>query len=64
MPSLRDRLAIANDKFSRRFEQLEQRFAARGEKLEDSTLAAMESEWRAIKDDHESASTEGKPASD
>jgi nucleoside triphosphate diphosphatase len=44
-------LRRANDKFSRRFEELEQRFAARGEKLEDSTLAAMESEWRTIKDD-------------
>jgi nucleoside triphosphate diphosphatase len=44
-------LRRANDKFTRRFEQLEQRFAARGQKLEDSTLADMESEWRAIKRD-------------
>jgi ATP diphosphatase len=44
-------LRRANDKFTHRFQQLEQRFAARGRKLEDSTLAEMESEWRAIKNE-------------
>ena len=42
-------LRRANDKFTRRFEQLEQRFAARGRKLEDATLDEMEAEWQALK---------------
>jgi ATP diphosphatase len=44
-------LRRANDKFTRRFDELERRFSARGQKLEDSTLAEMESEWQAIKND-------------
>ena len=42
-------LRRANDKFTRRFEQMEQRFAARSRKLEDCTLDEMELEWQAIK---------------
>jgi MazG family protein len=42
-------LRRANDKFTRRFEQLERSFAARGQKLEDATLAQMEAEWEAVK---------------
>jgi nucleoside triphosphate diphosphatase len=50
-------LRRANDKFTHRFQQLEQRFAARGLKLEDSTLAEMESEWRAIKNEADPSRT-------
>jgi nucleoside triphosphate diphosphatase len=46
-------LRRASDKFTRRFEQLEQRFAAQGRKLEDCTLGEMEDEWQAIKQNDE-----------
>ena len=46
-------LRRANDKFTRRFEELEQRFASRGRKLEDATLDEMEAEWQAIKKNDE-----------
>jgi MazG family protein len=46
-------LRRANDKFTRRFEQLEQNFTARGQKLEHATLEQMEAEWQSIKKDHE-----------
>ena len=51
-------LRRANDKFTRRFEELEQRFVAHGRKLEDATLDEMEDEWRELKtqehdDNHE-----------
>ena len=42
-------LRKANDKFTRRFGQLEQRFAERGRTLEGATLADMESVWEDIK---------------
>jgi MazG family protein len=52
-------LRRANDKFTHRFERLERRFAARGRKLEGSTHAEMESEWRAIKSEREDSSPGG-----
>jgi MazG family protein len=42
-------LRRANDKFTSRFDELEHRFAVRGRKLEDATLAEMESEWQRLK---------------
>jgi MazG family protein len=42
-------LRRANDKFTRRFEQLEQRAADSGRTLEAMTLDQMESEWQEIK---------------
>ena len=42
-------LRRANDKFARRFEELERRFAARGRPLETATPAEMETEWNRIK---------------
>lgn len=44
-------LRRADDKFSRRFTELEHRFAARGESLAESTLDDMEAEWGRIKAD-------------
>ena len=60
-------LRRANDKFTRRFNELERRLAARGRKLEDCTLEQMESEWQMIKTHDEPRSheehegTEDKP---
>jgi nucleoside triphosphate diphosphatase len=42
-------LRKANEKFTRRFDQLERRFTDRGKPLEGSTLDEMEAEWRKIK---------------
>jgi ATP diphosphatase len=42
-------LRRANEKFTRRFNQLEQNFAASGRKLDGSTLEEMEVEWQKIK---------------
>ncbi len=42
-------LRRADDKFARRFTELEQRFRARGRSLQDCTLDEMESEWGLIK---------------
>ena len=42
-------LRRANDKFTLRFERMEQRFAARGRTLEDLTLDEMEAEWQRVK---------------
>jgi MazG family protein len=42
-------LRRANDKFTRRFEQMERRFASRGQKLEDLTLEQMDEEWQRVK---------------
>ena len=39
----------ANDKFSRRFDAVEDRLAARGVSPGEAGLAAMEAEWRAVK---------------
>jgi MazG family protein len=47
----------ANEKFTRRFTELERRFAARQQSLQDVTLDAMESEWARIKDAERRAST-------
>jgi ATP diphosphatase len=44
-------LRHANDKFTRRFEQLEQRVAASGRSLDGMTLDEMESVWQEIKKD-------------
>ena len=43
-------LRRANDKFSRRFDALEQAFAARGQSLQDVTLEDMEREWQRVKE--------------
>jgi len=42
-------LRRANDKFTRRFDAVEQAFAARGRSLQDSTLQEMEDEWQRVK---------------
>jgi uncharacterized protein YabN with tetrapyrrole methylase and pyrophosphatase domain len=44
-------LRRADDKFARRFTQLEHRFQARGQSLQQSTLDEMENEWGRIKRD-------------
>jgi nucleoside triphosphate diphosphatase len=44
-------LRRANDKFTRRFTQLEQNFAGSGRTFEGSTLEEMELEWQKIKAD-------------
>jgi len=42
-------LRRANDKFTRRFEAMEQVFAARGRTLSDASLEEMENEWQRVK---------------
>jgi MazG family protein len=42
-------LRMADDKFARRFTELERRFAARGESLQHAGLARMEEEWARVK---------------
>jgi MazG family protein len=42
-------LRRANEKFTRRFDALEQAFAARGRSLQDATLPEMEDEWQRLK---------------
>ena len=44
-------LRRANEKFTRRFDTLEQSFAARGRSLQDATLPEMEDEWQRLKQD-------------
>jgi nucleoside triphosphate diphosphatase len=44
-------LRRADDKFAKRFTQLERRFAERGESLREAGLARMEEEWARIKGD-------------
>ena len=44
-------LRRANDKFTRRFELMEQRVTASGRKLEEMTLEQMEAEWQEVKKD-------------
>jgi nucleoside triphosphate diphosphatase len=52
-------LRRANEKFTRRFDALEQAFAASGRSLQDATLTEMEDEWQRLKatprrhEDHE-----------
>ena len=48
-------LRHANDKFTRRFEQLEQRVTAAGKQLDGMTLDEMESVWQEIKKDEDSS---------
>jgi ATP diphosphatase len=48
-------LRHANDKFTRRFEQLEQRVAAAGKTLDGMTLDDMEAVWQEIKKDEDSS---------
>ena len=43
-------LRHANDKFTRRFQAVEQRLASAGKIASDATLVEMEAEWRAVKD--------------
>jgi len=42
-------LRRANEKFTRRFDAVEQAFIARGESLHAATLEEMEAEWRRVK---------------
>jgi len=44
-------LRMADDKFARRFTELERRFADRGESLQQAGLARMEEEWARVKTD-------------
>jgi len=48
-------LRRADDKFARRFTELERRFRARGQSLQELTLDEMENEWGRIKRDEERA---------
>lgn len=43
-------LRQANEKFTRRFAEVERRLAARGRSVHEATLEEMETEWAAIKD--------------
>ena len=45
-------LRKANDKFTKRFTQMEQNFERDGRHLEGSTLDEMEAEWQKIKSDN------------
>jgi len=49
-------LRRANEKFTRRFEAVEQAFKASGRTLSDATLEEMEAEWQRVKSAAESAS--------
>ena len=42
-------LRKANDKFTRRFEMVEDRLHARGRSVHDATLEEMEREWTSVK---------------
>lgn len=44
-------LRKANDKFRGRFEEMEKRVTARGEKLRDKSLDELETEWQSVKND-------------
>jgi MazG family protein len=43
-------LRKANDKFTRRFNQIEANLKERGRRIEDATLDEMEAEWRKVKE--------------
>jgi nucleoside triphosphate diphosphatase len=43
-------LRRATDKFTKRFEAMEHQFAARGKRLNESTLEEMEAEWKVVKE--------------
>jgi MazG family protein len=42
-------LRRANDKFTNRFNEVERRFAERGQRLDQGTLEEMEAEWESVK---------------
>jgi ATP diphosphatase len=42
-------LRRANEKFTTRFDAVEQAFTSRGESIRDATLEAMEAEWQKVK---------------
>jgi nucleoside triphosphate diphosphatase len=42
-------LRKANDKFRRRFTEVETHVTERGERLQDKTLGELDAEWRAVK---------------
>jgi ATP diphosphatase len=42
-------LRRANEKFTHRFDAVEQAFVARGRALQDATLEEMEDEWQRVK---------------
>lgn len=44
-------LRCANDKFTHRFNEMERRFAERGQRLDQSALEEMEAEWQRVKDE-------------
>jgi ATP diphosphatase len=46
-------LRRSDDKFAKRFTELERRFGARGESLAEAGLARMEDEWARIKTETE-----------
>ena len=46
-------LRRANDKFARRFTELERRVTARGDTMKDTSLDALEAEWQRLKADLE-----------
>jgi len=50
-------LADANEKFSRRFKQVESRLAGEGKAMSDSSLAEMDAAWDAVKADENSAAS-------
>lgn len=54
-------LRAANAKFTRRFEGVEARLAARGKRAEDSDLAEMDTLWEAVKAAERQADQPGKP---
>lgn len=45
-------LRKANEKFTKRFDALEEKFQSRGQSLQDTTLAQMEAVWQEVKQDH------------
>jgi MazG family protein len=45
-------LRKANEKFTRRFDALEEKFQSRGQSLQDTTLEQMEAVWQEVKQDH------------
>ena len=56
-------LRRANDKFTRRFDALEQSFAQQGRGLQDATLQEMEDEWQRLKKtDTSSRGPDGHPS--
>jgi ATP diphosphatase len=42
-------LRKANDKFTKRFNRVEERFQTTGRNLEDATLEELEAEWQSVK---------------